>query len=160
MKAIIFSILIFSSLVHAQELAPIKTILDEGLKENDNAKIVYVIKRCIALNTVMANWMELKGGESMKPSVENFNNQVILLRAISFNLDNEIEKKRKLKISSTKELDAVLLNNLKNISPIYIDRLVKNYAASGSYFEKDAQLKEEITICADFNKYLSTEYGN
>jgi hypothetical protein len=160
MKAILFFMLTFSSLVYAQELAPIKTILDEGIKENDDAKIVYVMKRCIVLNTVMANWMELKGGESMKPSVENFNSQIIKLRAISFKLDNEIEKKRKLKISSTKQLDKVLLNDIKNISPLYIDRLAKNYAASGSYFEKDAQLKEEVTICADFYKYLNTEYGN
>lgn len=156
----IFSIFfcIACSSVFGQELMPIKKILDEGMASNDNPKIAYVLKRCITLNSVMALWLKEKGGQDMQQTVENFTKQIVVLREVSFKLENEIEHDRKIKISSDKELDAILLQNIKNISPYYIDRLSKNYVTSGSYFENDVQLKEEITICADFFKYINNNY--
>jgi hypothetical protein len=146
------------SSVFGQELMPIKKILDEGIASNDNPKIAYVLKRCITLNSVMARWLKEKGGQDMQQTVENFTKQIVVLRDVSFKLENEIERDRKIKISSAKELDAILIQNIKDISPHYIDRLSKNYVTSGSYFENDAQLKEEITICADFFKYINNNY--
>jgi hypothetical protein len=46
--------------------------------------------------------------------------------------------------------------NIKVISPLYVERIAKNYATSGSYFEKDKQLTEEIGICSNFQKQLDS----
>jgi len=146
----------FCANVSGQELQPIKNILESGIASGDNAKISYVLKRCVTLNLVMGNWMQEKGGEPLKKSVDNFFNQALLLKQLSFDIENDIEKQRKIKLSSVAELEKSLLLNIKLISPLYVERLTKNYAVNGSYFENDAQLKDEILICSDFSKHLNT----
>ena len=149
-------VIAFCANASGQELQPIKNILEAGIASGDNAKIAYVLKRCITLNLVMGNWMQEKGGEPLKKSVDNFFNQALLLKQLSFDVENEIEKQRKIKLSSKDELEKSLLMNIKLISPLYVQRLTKNYATNGSYFENDAQLKDEISICSNFSKYLNT----
>lgn len=149
-------VIAFCANASGQELQPIKNILEAGIASGDNAKIAYVLKRCITLNLVMGNWMQEKGGEPLKKSVDNFFNQALLLKQLSFDVENEIEKQRKIKLSSKDELEKSLLMNIKLISPLYVQRLTKNYAANGSYFENDAQLKDEISICSNFSKHLNT----
>ena len=100
--------------------------------------------------------MQEKGGESLKPAVENYFNSAVVLSEISFEIENNIERDRKIKLSTKEELEKGLMTNIKLISPLYIDRLSKNYAATGSYFEKDEQLKDEILICSNFTKHLKT----
>ena len=139
-----------------QELQPIKNILEAGIRSDDDVQISYVLKRCVALNLVMGNWMKEKGGERMKSSVSKFFDEALLLQEFSFELENKIEKARKIKVSTRQELEKALLLNLKIISPMYVERLAKNYAASGSYFEKDKQLTEEIGICSNFKKQLES----
>lgn len=140
----------------AQDLKPLKPILDSGVINSDNPQLAYAMKRCITLNLVMGNWMQEKGGERMKNAVDNFFTQAQILKEVSFEIENKIEKERKVKISSKNDLEKSLLSSVKLISPMYVDRLAKNYAASGSYFDNDEQLKEEISICADFQKYLKS----
>ena len=72
----------FCANVSAQELQPIKNILESGIASGDNAKISYVLKRCVTLNLVMGNWMQEKGGEPLKKSVDNFFNQALLLKQV------------------------------------------------------------------------------
>jgi hypothetical protein len=140
----------------AQELKPLKPILDSGVINSDNPQLAYAMKRCITLNLVMGNWMQEKGGERMKNAVDNFFIQAQLLKEVSFDIENKIEKERKVKITNKNDLEKSLISSIKLITPMYIDRLTKNYAASGSYFDNDEQLKEEIFICADFQKYLKS----
>ena len=140
----------------AQELKPLKPILDSGVINSDNPQLAYAMKRCITLNLVMGNWMQEKGGERMKNAVDNFFIQAQLLKEVSFDIENKIEKERKVKITNKNDLEKNLISSIKLITPMYIDRLTKNYAASGSYFDNDEQLKEEIFICADFQKYLKS----
>jgi hypothetical protein len=144
----------FCAGVSGQELQPIKNILERGIRSDDDVQISYVLKRCVALNLVMGNWMKDKGGERMKSSVSKFLDEALLLQEFSFELENKIETARKIKVSTRQELEKALLLNIKVISPLYVERLAKNYAASGSYFEKDRQLTEEIGICSNFQKHL------
>jgi len=139
-----------------QELQPIKNILERGIRSDDDVQISYVLKRCVALNLVMGNWMKEKGGERMKSSVSKFLDEALLLQEFSFELENKIETARKIKVSTRQELEKALQLNIKVISPLYVERLAKNYAASGSYFENDRQLAEEIKICSNFQKHLDS----
>lgn len=157
MKQILAIAIIFYTIVStAQDFKPIKPILENGIKKHDNTQVAYALKRCITLNLVMGNWMEEKGGENLKNVAKNFFEQALLLKELSFEIENGIEKSRKTKISTRDELEVILLSTVKNITPLYVDRLTKNYALSGSYFDNDEQLKEEIFICADFQKYLKS----
>ena len=157
MKNILFLCLyIFCNLLQAQELKPLKPILDSGVINSDNPQLAYAMKRCITLNLVMGNWMQEKGGERMKNAVDNFFIQAQLLKEVSFDIENKIEKERKVKITNKNDLEKSLISSIKLITPMYVDRLTKNYAASGSYFDNDEQLKEETFICADFQKYLKS----
>ena len=155
-KLLCILFLTLCSLAHGQDLQPIKQILENGLRTNDKSQISYALKRCVTLNLVMGNWMQEKGGESLKPAVENYFSSAVVLSEISFEIENNIERDRKIKLSTKEELEKGLMTNIKLISPLYIDRLSKNYAATGSYFEKDEQLKDEILICSNFTKYLKT----
>jgi hypothetical protein len=130
MKNILFLFVLFQcNLLIAQELKPLKPILDSGVINSDNPQLAYAMKRCITLNLVMGNWMQEKGGERMKSAVANFFTQAQLLKEVSFDIENKIEKERKLKTSSKNDLEKSLLSSIKLISPMYIDRLTKNYAA-------------------------------
>ena len=148
--------IVFFMKANAQDLQPIKGILENGIRNNDDTQISYVLKRCLSLNLVLGNWMEEKGGDRMKKSVDNFFNQALFLQGFIVKLENDIEKARKIKLSTKQEIEKALLLNVKVISPLYVERLSKNYAASGSYFEKDTQLTEEIEICSDFQKYVDS----
>jgi len=148
--------IVFFANANGQELQPIKGILADGIRNNDDTQISYVLKRCLSLNLVLGNWMEEKGGERMKKSVANFFNQALFLQDFIVKLENDIEKAKNIKLSTKQEIEKTLLLNVKLISPLYVERLSRNYAASGSYFEKDAQLIEEIEICSDFQKYVDS----
>lgn len=98
---------------YGQELQPIKQILERGIRNNDNAQIAYVLKRCVSLNLVMGNWMEAKGGESLKKATENFFHQALVQKQLSFEIENSIEKDRNIKLSTKAELEETLLVNIK-----------------------------------------------
>jgi hypothetical protein len=157
MKQILAITIIFYTIVStAQDFKPIKPILENGIKKQDNAQVAYALKRCITLNLVMGNWMEEKGGENLKNVAKNFFEQGLLLKELSFEIENGIEKSRKTKISTRDELEVMLLSTVKNITPLYVDRLTKNYALSGSYFDNYTMLKDEISICSNFRQYLNS----
>jgi hypothetical protein len=73
---------------YGQELQPIKEIFERGIRNNDNAKIAYVLKRCVSLNLVMGNWMEEKGGESLKKAVKNFFYQAQVQTQLIYEFDS------------------------------------------------------------------------
>jgi hypothetical protein len=158
MKSFFCSLIIFFSVsLSAQELKPLKPILENALNTNDNSMLAYSIKRCVYLNFLMGTWMREKGGSdsAMKEAVKNYFNQADKLRKLAFQLDNKIEKDRGVKLSTVDEwLQSNHSLNL-TISKLYVDRLANNIATSGSYFGNDIELKNDVDICRDFMGYIN-----
>jgi len=158
MKKLIASLIIFCCLNStAQELKPLKPILDKALNTNDNGVLAYSLKRCVALNSVMGIWMKEKGGTdaAMKDAVKNYFEQAEKLRVLAFQLDTKIEKDRGIKVSTVDEwLQANQQLNL-SITKLYVERLSQNMTTSGNYFGNDTDTKNDVTICKDFMGYIN-----
>ena len=158
MKSLFALLVIFCCLNStAQELKPLKPILDKALNSNDNGVLAYTLKRCVALNSVMGIWMKEKGGTdtAMKEAVKNYFEQAEKLRILAFQLDTKIEKDRGIKVSSVDEwLQANQQLNL-SITKLYVERLSQNMTTSGNYFGNDTEIKNDVTICRDFMGYIN-----
>ena len=141
----------------AQQLKPLKPILENALNKNDNSMLAYSLKRCVYLNFLMGTWMKEKGGtsSSTKEAIKNYFEQADKLRMLAFQLDIKIEKDRGIKVST---VDEWLKSNQQlqtTITKLYVDRLGQNIATSGSYFGDDTDLKNDVDICRDFMGYLN-----
>ena len=153
MKLLFYFFIIFNSInLSAQQLKPLKPILENALNVNDNSMLAYALKRCVYLNFLMGTWMNEKGGSgpAMKEAIKNYFEQADRLRILAFQLDSKIEEERNIKVST---VDEWLKSNQQlqiNITKLYVDRLGKNIATSGSYFDNDTELKNDIDICRNF----------
>jgi hypothetical protein len=158
MKFLLYFLMIFGSInSSAQQLKPLKPILENALNANDKPMLAYSLKRCVYLNFLMGAWMKEKGGSgtTMQEAIKNYFEQAENLKNLAFQLDRKIEEDRGIKVST---VDEWLKNNQQlqiNITKLYVDKLGANMAASGSYFANDAELKNDIDICRNFMGYIS-----
>ena len=158
MKLSFYFLIFFISInSYAQQLKPLKPIVENALNTNDNSMLAYSLKRCVYLNFLMGTWMKEKGGSSSetKDAIKNYFEQADKLRIIAFQLDSKIEKDRGIKVST---VDEWLKSNQQlqtTITKLYVDRLVQNIATSGSYFDNDTELKNDVVICRNFMEYVN-----
>jgi hypothetical protein len=158
MKFLLYFFMIFSSInSSAEQLKPLKPILENALNANDNSMLAYSLKRCVYLNFLMGTWMKEKGGSgaAMQEAIKNYFEQADKLKNLAFQLDRKIEEDRGIKISTVDEWFKSNQQLQINITKLYVDKLGKNMAASGSYFANDTELKNDIDICRNFMGYIN-----
>ena len=121
----------------SSSLEPLKIYLKKNTNYQDINRSIYILKRCVSLNTFLSN-QDLKGYDK-KISIRYEKTENYFLLRLLEKVKNITENKKNFQES--------LQEDILKISKLYQEDGLKNFSKNKSYFKK-SYIFEDLKICS------------
>lgn len=123
--------------------------LDEILAEETSlATAQTMLVRCLALHTIMKNWMARQNSANNQEIAKKFDTSSLKIYKLWVDLNS-------ITTNNTKDdRQEILSSHLNIVSEFYVDKMLKSKTLNGNVFD-DEDVASDFMICKNYNNIVS-----